>query len=252
MFDAVLWGLVQGLTEFLPVSSSGHLVLVPALLGREGPDLATSAMLHIGTLVAVVAYFRRDLLAMVRFDRPGRRLITLLVIATVPAVVFGLALEATLDRLTDAPRAVAVMLLLTGIVLLAARLLRIGDRRTDDAGVGDAVAVGLAQATALVPGISRSGMTIATGLWRGLGRVEAARFAFLVGIPAIAGAGVLETAKVLADGEPLTAATLVGMAVAGWSGYAAIAGLLRVLARVGLTPFGVYCIAAGALALIVL
>ncbi|MFB3098487.1 MAG: undecaprenyl-diphosphate phosphatase, partial [Acidimicrobiia bacterium] len=97
MLDAILWGVIQGLTEFLPISSSGHLVLIPELLGREGPDLSTSAMLHLGTLAAVIVYYRDDLVRMARFDRPARKMITLLVIGTVPAVILGLAFESRLD-----------------------------------------------------------------------------------------------------------------------------------------------------------
>ncbi len=245
MFDAILWGLIQGLTEFLPISSSGHLVLIPAVLGRSGPDLATSAMLHLGTLVAVLIYFRVEVLSMARFDRPGRRLLTLIVVGTIPAAVLGLAFESTLDRLTQRPAVVAGMLLVTGVVLIGTRLLRTGDRTVGDLGAGDAVIVGSAQALALVPGISRSGMTITAGLARGMDTVAAARWAFLLGIPAIAGAGALETLKLVKDGGGVSAATLVGMLVAAVSGYAAIAGLLRVVGRWGLAPFGLYCLVAG-------
>ena len=192
MPNAIFWGLIQGLTEFLPISSSGHLVLVPALLGQEGPDLATSAVLHLGTLAAVLAYYRRDVIGILRFDRPGRRLLTLLAIGSVPAVVGGLIFRGVLEELNETPRAVAVALIATGVVLLSTMLVRVGDKMTTDIGPTDAGIIGVAQATALIPGVSRSGMTIAAGLWRGMSRIEAARFAFLLGIPAIAGAGLLE------------------------------------------------------------
>jgi len=247
MFDAILWGLIQGLTEFLPISSSGHLVLVPALLGRPAPDLATSALLHLGTLAAVLVYFRREVATMVRFDRPGRRLLTLLVIGTIPAAVLGLALESPVDALTHHPKIVASMLVVTGVVLLATRFIRLGSRTVDDLGPKDAILVGLAQSVALVPGISRSGMTISASLTRAMDRVEAARWAFLLGIPAIAGAGALEMLKLIREGAGISAATVVGMIVAGLSGYAAIAFLIRLLGRHGLAPFGVYCVVAGAI-----
>jgi len=252
MFDPVLWGLVQGLTEFLPISSSGHLVFVPALLGRAGPDLPTSAMLHLGTLVALLVYFRGDVVDVLRFGRSGRRLLTLLLIGTIPAAVVGLALESTVARLEEEPRVVAVALLVTGVILLGTQLLRLGDRRTEDARPWDALVVGIAQATAILPGISRSGTTIAAGLGRGLNRAEAARFGFLLGIPAVAAAGALETLKVVREGAGITGGTLLGMVVAGVAGYAAIAVLLRVLRRVGLLPFAVYCLFAGTLALLLL
>ena len=252
MLNAILWGAIQGLTEFLPISSSGHLVLIPALVGREGPDLATSAMLHLGTLVAVLAYYRNDLMRMARFDRSGRRMITIIVIGTIPAVVLGLAFESRLDELTDRPSVVAGMLIVTGVILLATMLLRPGDRATEELRPTDAGLIGLAQSFALIPGVSRSGMTISAGLARGMERVEAARFAFLLGIPVIAGAGLLSIARAISDGEGITASTIVGMVVAAVTGYWAIAFLIRVLARAGLAPFGIYCVAFGVIALIAL
>lgn len=251
MWDAILWGLIQGLTEFLPISSSGHLVLVPALLGGDGPDLATSAMLHLGTLLAVLAYYRADLVRMARFERAGRRLLTLIVIGTIPAAVLGLAFEEQLDRINEAPKSVAVFLVITGIVLLGTMLLRFGDRLVDGMRPLDTVVIGLAQAFALIPGISRSGMTISSGLSRGLDRLEAARFAFLLGIPAIAGGGLLSMLDLMDEGGGIPASTWVGVAVAAVSGYAAIALLIRVLGRIGLAPFGIYCVVAGTLAYIV-
>ncbi|MCL1593307.1 MAG: undecaprenyl-diphosphate phosphatase [Actinomycetia bacterium] len=252
MLDAILWGLIQGLTEFLPVSSSGHLVLIPALLERDGPDLATSAMLHLGTLAAVLIYYRSDLARMARFDRPGRKMITLIVIGSLPAAVLGFVFKDTVEELISEPRTVAIMLIVTGVILLATTLLRVGDRRTSDLGPIDALLTGFAQALALIPGISRSGMTITSGLLRGMTRKEAARFAFLLGIPVIAGAGLLEMLDAYSSGASVDATVWVGVLVAGLSGYAAIAILLRVLARVGLAPFGVYCVLAGTFAAIVL
>ena len=145
MLNAIMWGAIQGLTEFLPISSSGHLVLIPALLGRDGPDLATSAMLHLGTLVAVLVYFRKDLVAMARFDRAGRRMITIIVIGTIPAVILGLAFESKLDELTERPSIVAVMLIVTGLILLGTMLLRPGDRTAEELTPTDAGLIGLAQ-----------------------------------------------------------------------------------------------------------
>lgn len=252
MPTAIFWGLIQGLTEFLPISSSGHLVLIPALLGQDGPDLATSAVLHLGTLAAVIAYYRRDIAEILHFDRPGRRLLTLIAIGTIPAAVGGLALRAVLEELNETPEAVAVALIATGVVLLSTMLVRVGDKTAADIGPFDAGVIGLAQATALIPGVSRSGMTIAAGLWRGLARVEAARFAFLLGIPAIAGAGLLEFSDLISEGGGIPATTWVGMLVAGVSGYVAIAVLIRILTRIGLAPFGIYCVALGIVSLIVL
>ena len=248
MIDAVFWGLIQGLTEFLPVSSSGHLVLVPALLGRDGPDLATSAVLHLGTLLAVIVYFRREVMSMVRFDRHGRPLIRLLLIGTVPAAVVGLAFGDAIDSALSDPRVVAVSLMVTGVVLLAARTFTTRDRKIGQATDRDAVIIGIAQAAALVPGISRSGMTITAGVARGFESTEAARYSFLLGIPAIAGAGLLKFVDLLDAGAGIPGSLWLGMAVAAVAGYGAIAVLLRLLGRVGLAPFGLYCLAAGAVA----
>lgn len=250
MFDAVLWGLIQGLTEFLPISSSGHLVLVPTLLGRDGPDLATSAVLHLGTLVAVLAYFRREVAEMMRLSPEGKRLLRLLVIGTIPVVIIGLAFRSGFETLNENPTAVAIALLLTGVVLLATGLLPRRHRPIAESTDLDAGVIGVGQAVALIPGVSRSGATIATGLARGFDRAEAARYSFLLGIPAIAGAGILEFADLAADGGGITAETWVGMAVAAVAGYAAIALLLRLIGRAGLAPFGVYCVAFGAVALL--
>jgi undecaprenyl-diphosphatase len=248
MFDAILWGLIQGLTEFLPVSSSGHLVLSPALLDREGPDLATTAMLHLGTLAAVLVYYRSDLASMAKFDRPARRLITLLVIGTIPAAVLGFIFKDKVAELVEDPGTVAIMLIVTGLVLLATELLRLGDKRIPDISPLDSLLTGLAQALALIPGISRSGMTISTGLVRGVTKQEAARFAFLLGIPVIAGAGFLEMAEFLGSDESISAEVWVSVAVAAVAGYAAIAIFIKLLGRIGLAPFGIYCVTFGAFA----
>jgi len=248
MVDAIFWGVIQGLTEFLPVSSSGHLVLMPALLDRPGPDLATNAIIHLGTLAAVVVYYRRDIAKMAKFDRPARRLITIIVIGTVPAVILGLLFEDQIEELVSDPTAVAYMLIATGVVLLATTQLRLGDKRTEDVEPGDGLLIGLAQSLALIPGISRSGMTISAGLSRGVGRTESARFAFLLGIPVIAGAGLFQIAELVSSGGAIPATVWVSMVVAGLTGYAAIAILLRTLTRIGLAPFGLYCITFGSFA----
>jgi undecaprenyl-diphosphatase len=249
MVDALLWGLIQGLTEFLPISSSGHLVLVPAVLGRDGPDLATSAVLHLGTLAAVLVFFRAEVGHVVRRTPQGKRLLRLLIIGTIPAAALGFVFKDGFESLNDNPTGVAVALILTGIALFASRWIPRGDRTMSDSSDRDAVTLGLGQALALIPGVSRSGATIATGLVRGFDRAEAARFSFLLGIPAIAGAGLFEFIDLARDGGGVTSTTWVGMAVAAVSGYAAIALLLRLIGRAGLAPFGVYCVGFGTIAL---
>jgi undecaprenyl-diphosphatase len=249
VLTAAFWGLIQGLTEFLPISSSGHLVLVPALLDMEEPDLATSALLHVGTLAAVVWYYRRDLAKLTRVgsDPEARRILLLLAIGTIPAAVAGITLDGPIEIVLDEPWIVAIALIVTGVVLAVGLLLAPGNRNLEDGRAGDAVVVGLAQAFALVPGISRSGMTITAGMAQGLERVQAARYAFLLAIPAIAGAGFLEGLRLIDDGG-FEATLLVGVAVAAVSGYLAISFLIRLLARAGMAPFAVYCIVFGTVA----
>ena len=255
MWTAALWGLVQGLTEFLPISSSGHLVLIPALLEIEPPDLATTAVLHLGTLVAVLWYFRTDLAWLARFrtDAAAARMVRLLALATLPAIVAGLLLRSTLEDLNDRPRSVAVALLVTGVVLGASEVFRrkLLERSAEDVDGSDAAIIGLAQATALVPGISRSGMTIVAGVGRSLRPEQAARFAFLLGIPIIAISGAAQAVELAGEGG-LTGSVWLGVVVAAVAGYAAIAVLLRLLRRTGLAVFSAYCLAFGAWSLLVL
>lgn len=246
MLEAILWGLVQGLTEFLPVSSSGHLVLVPAFLGVDPPDLATSAVLHLGTLAAVVLYYRRDLLDLAGFHRnpAARRTLMLLAVGTVPAVVAALLFESTVESIQESPRAVGAALIVTGLVLFGSGAIRRGMRVLENARVPDAVTVGLAQAAALVPGISRSGMTITAGMSRKLTDIESARYSFLLAVPVIAGGGILEALD-LAETGGLQPEMAIGVLVAAVSGYAAIAVLIRALAKIGLRPFSFYCVVVG-------
>lgn len=252
VFEAILWGLVQGLTEFLPISSSGHLVLVPEFLGVDPPDLATSALLHLGTLVAVLAYYRRDLarLLHVRRDPVARHVILLLVLGTIPATV-GVAVEDQLAVFQESTTAVAIALLVTALVLVGSGFITRRARTIEEATISDALLIGAAQATALLPGISRSGMTITAGLGRGLGSEQAARFSFLLAVPAIAGGGILEGVK-LADSGGIPGDVWLGVLAAAVSGYLAIAFLIRTLVRIGLRPFAIYCFLVGTAALVLL
>lgn len=256
MLDAAIWGLIQGLTEFLPVSSSGHLVLVPAFLAKVGidvgnPDLAVTAVLHLGTLLAVLAYYRQDILGVLQSPAAphSRRLLLLVTVGTIPALI-GLPLRGPLGDFEENPTLVGGALIVTGIIL-AIGSRKAGLRRLDEGTWKDAVGVGLAQALALVPGISRSGSTITAGLLRGFDREEAARFSFLLAIPAIAGGGLLSLLDV-ADTNVDLGAVLVGAIVAAVSGYAAIAFLIRLLISRGFGLFVGYCVTVGMVAVVVL
>ena len=249
MLTAAFWGLVQGLTEFLPISSSGHLVLVPALLGMEEPDLATTAILHLGTLAAVVWYYRNDLMGLVHFrtDPNSRTIIWLLALGTIPAMLIGILFDTKIEIIFSEPWITAMMLVVTGAVLSIGLLIPQGVRRVEDGRSGDALMIGWAQALALLPGISRSGMTMTAAMAQGFERVQAARFAFLLAVPAIAGAGTLKGIDLVRSGgfEP---EMLIGVLTAAVSGYFAISFLVRLLARVGLAPYAVYCLVFGSLA----
>jgi len=252
--DALILGLVQGATEFLPISSSGHLVLTGALLGVEEGGLLVEITLHTGTLLAVLVYFRERIRWMLggasRRDETGRRArawILWLLIGTVPAAVVGIAFKHPIEEIFRSPRAALLGLLATGFILMSTRWSR--TRRTEPAGPA-ALVMGAAQALAILPGISRSGSTIAAGMWSGVEKAEAAEFSFLLSLPAIAGAALLQTADLLQGTVPgageMLLPLVVGFAASFAAGYAAIAGLLEVLRRRGLVPFAWYCWAVGA------
>lgn len=259
--QALLLGLLQGATEFIPISSSGHLVLVPWLLGWQEPGLAFDAVVHWGTLLAVVGYFWRDLALLAQawlqgwrtrsWPDPQGRLAWLILLGTLPAVALGLLLEEWFEALFSAPTMVAGFLLVTGLLLVVSERLGRRERGEGELGWLDALLIGLGQAMAIAPGISRSGATMAAGLLRGLRREAAARFSFLLALPVILGAGVLQLAKLAASeqgrGEWPTLA--LGFITAAASGYLCIRFLLGYLRHHSLYPFALYCCVAGLVAL---
>jgi undecaprenyl-diphosphatase len=263
LIQAIVMGVVQGLTEFLPISSSGHLIVVPELLGWHDPfieSLAFSVMLHLGTLVALLIFFRADWLRLVPAwfasvrdrsiaDDPDRRLSWLLLISTVPAVIVGLLLNDLIEAPFREARLVAVTLVVGGAILWLAERVGRKTRVIADLSARGALGIGVAQALALVPGISRSGISISAGLFAGLDRESAARFSFLMATPITAGAGLYEVRKLI-TGEagvdvqvmPLAA----GMVAALIAGLAAIAILLRFLRTHPTTIFVAYRLALAA------
>jgi undecaprenyl-diphosphatase len=254
---AVIWGLIQGVTEFLPVSSDGHLVVIPAFLAELGidiqpPSLATSAVLHLGTLAAMFIYFRHDLAKVIRFrsDPEGRKIGLMVAIGTIPAVIFGLPLADDLDRFQTTISNVGWALIGNGVILFLGYQLAHGHRPIMDMKIPDSIMIGLAQALALIPGISRSGTTMSVGNARQFEPLQAARYSFLLGIPAVTGAGLLQLYELSGSGE-FEPNLLLGTAVAGITGYLAIGWLMAVLKRTGLLPFAIYCVAIGALTVIV-
>jgi undecaprenyl-diphosphatase len=267
--QALIMGLVQGLTEFLPVSSSGHLVLVPWLFGWTDPfinSVAFTVILHMGTLVALLAFFWRDWvtlipagLAAIR-DRslkgdPDRKMAFLLVVATIPAVLVGPIFESKLEDLVREPARIALMLCVGAAILWLAD--RWGSRQRDETSLTfrESLGIGVAQVVALVPGISRSGVSISAGLFLGLNREAAARFSFLMATPVIGGAGIWEARKFLtneAGPSPEMNVIVIGFVAALISGFLAVRFMLEFLKRQPLTGFVVYRVVAAILVFIVL
>jgi undecaprenyl-diphosphatase len=255
--QALLLGLLQGATEFLPISSSGHLVLIPWLFGWPKPGLAFDALLHWGTILAALTVFRHDLyrLALAGFnslrtrtlDEPDARLAWGIVIGNIPALVLGVLFHDIFDTLFGTPAAVAGFLLLTGLVLFIGERLGSQERSLKEIGLFEALLVGLAQAAAITPGISRSGATIAAALLMGVRRAAAARFSFLLMTPAVLGAGVLALFDLVHEGSLIHEWPLLitGFLAAAIFGYLAIRWLLNYLTRRPLTVFAIYCTIAG-------
>ena len=259
---AIVLGIVQGLTEFLPISSSGHLILVRELLGWEfTDDLTFDVSLHLGTTIAVVGYFSRDWIAMTRGgvrwlagDRQRHaghtadaRLLFLVVIGSVPIAIIGFLAGGWLEEKIRSPEVASLTLIAFGLVLLAAE--RLGRQRRDiaDGAPADALAIGASQAISLIPGVSRSGITISAGLFRGLDRTSAARFSFLLSTPAIGGAALLKLSDAASSGAlkdelDIIVAGAVTSAIVGWL---AVAYLMRFIQTRSFIPFVVYRIAAG-------
>jgi undecaprenyl-diphosphatase len=268
VIQALIMGVVQGLTEFLPVSSSGHLIVVPFLAKWDDAfinSLAFSVMLHLGTLVALLVYFRSDWirlvpagLAAVR-DRSfqgddDRRLAWLLVASTIPAALVGLAFSDVIEASFRHVGLVAVTLVLGGLILLIADRFGANSRRVEDVTFPIAIGIGVAQALALIPGISRSGISISAARMVGMDRESAARFAFLMATPITAGAGVFEVRKLLAGESGVQVSTLplvVGMVASLVAGLAAIHFMLSFLRRRSLDAFVWYRFGLAAIVLIV-
>ena len=252
ILQAIFLGVVQGLTEFIPVSSSGHLVFFQSLFGFKKPQLLFDIMLHLGTLMAVGVYFRHDLWEMARGMRrslmekrldPSARLLVWIVLATIPTGLMGILFMDWFESLFSKPRIVGGMLLITGLLLWLTRLPKKEGRKIEKMTWIDSILIGIAQGIAIIPGISRSGTTIATGLFRGLDRELAGKFSFLLSIPAILGATVLEFRKMGSPGE--AGINLLGMAVAFGVGIFSLKFLMKIIKNGRVSVFSYYCWAVG-------
>lgn len=264
MLDAILLGILQGLTEFLPISSSGHLVLGQVVLGSPGhgeQGILFEVLLHLGTLLAVLIAYRLDLrdlaLALLPtawsgMDHPRRRrslrLLIFMVLASIPAGIIGLTLKDRIEGIFNSPDVVAFLLLGTALILFVGDRLKQGQRVAEDAGTGRSLLIGVAQAFAILPGISRSGSTLVAGIAAGLRPVEAARFSFLISIPAVSGAALLEAKELFTGQAGITMPgswLVAGFLSSALVGYVSLQWLLIAVRRRSLSWFSAYCAVAG-------
>ncbi len=259
LFAIVMLALIQGITEFLPVSSHGHLIAAEILFGLGEPRLVVNVAVHVGTLGAVVIYFWRDVRGLVHGagdlvtgdHGPGRRLLVLLIVATVPVIVAGYFVKTYVGDALNDLAVIGWMTLGFGLLLQLGDRLGMTVRRIEHMAAGQALIIGLAQVLALVPGTSRSGITMTAARFLGFERTEAARFSLLMSIPAIMGAGTLAGIDLYQAGDVrLQAAALLAALFAFLAALAAIAVLMAWLKRATFTPFVVYRVALG-LALLV-
>jgi undecaprenyl-diphosphatase len=260
VLEAIVLGIVQGLTEFLPVSSTGHLRIVPAFLGWDDPGAAFTAVTQLGTLAAVLAYFRNDLwriaIAWTKSLRDAEirrttdaRLGWYILLGTIPISIFGLAFDDQIEEEARSLTLIGTTLIVLGLLLLVAERAGKRERELDDLTARDGLIIGFAQALALVPGVSRSGATLTAGLFLNLERATAARYSFLLSVPAVVLSGLYQLQDIGGEGAVGVAPTAVATLLAFVSGYAAIAFLLKFLATNSTLVFVVYRVVLGAIVL---
>jgi len=270
LIEAIILGVVQGLTEPLPVSSSAHLVIVPALIpGFRQPDVAFDVLLHLGTLLAVVFFLRREIGELFASLMPGkaqddpvpgtdavekaanRRMVLWIMIATFLTGVIGILFKDRIERLFESVETTACMLLITGILLFLSDRVKTNGRRKGDMNLTDGIVLGLVQAVALIPGISRSGSTITFGIFRGLERKTSATFSFLLSIPAIGGAVILKSGDLLRLPAGDLPAMGAGFLAAAVTGLLSLKLLFAIINKTGLRLFAYYCWFVGTATLII-
>lgn len=254
LVQSIILGAVQGLTEFLPVSSSGHLVIAAKLLGLK-PDIPFDISLHIATLIAVCAYFFRDIIDIaqafitLKFKSPQFRLGLLIIIASIPTALMGFALSEKFEVMFGSVSYVGMFLILTGVLIMLAETYGKGRKKEEKIGFIDSIIVGIAQGCAIAPGLSRSGTTISISLLLGLDRETAARFSFLLSIPAILGATLFKVRSIVHE---VDINMLTGMLFAAITGYAAIWFFVRYIKKGSIRGFAYYCFVTGILAILFL
>jgi undecaprenyl-diphosphatase len=256
-FESLVLGVVQGVTEFLPISSTAHLRIVPALVGWEDPGAAYTAVLQLGSLVAVIGYFLPDLVRMLRAgaawlgDRarppePAARELVYLIAGTIPAGLAGVLFRHAIEGSFRSLWVIATALVVVALLLAFVESTSAKTRGFDDIRLRDALFIGCAQACAVIPGVSRSGSTLTAAMALGLKREAAARFSFLLSVPVVAAAGLFEMPKVVRAHDLSATSVAIGLVAAAIAGYASIAWLLRFLRTRSTTPFIVYRVLLGA------
>ena len=251
LFHIVILAIIQGITEFLPISSSGHLILLHKLLGSDGlgTDQIMDIAVHVGTLFAVFVYFHRDLLRMAKAGA-GRKMMLIIVVASLPAIAAGYAVHVFAPTWRDSIVVMGWTFIIFGILMGAADRFRPRDKTLADMTWKRALFIGLAQALSLVPGTSRSGITMTAARYLGFERVEAARFSLFLGIVAISGAGALGGLELLkADNAALSRDALIAACVSFTAGLGAISFMMRWLSKSSFTPFVIYRIILGVILL---
>jgi undecaprenyl-diphosphatase len=262
-FEAVVLGVIQGLTEFLPISSSAHLLIASQIFGWEDPGAAFTAVTQIGTETAVIIYFRREIAAILKAwsrsivhadarSDPDARMGWLVIVGTIPIAVLGLAFADQIETVARNLWLTAVMLIVFGLILGVADALGARIKTERELTVRDGIVFGLAQSLALIPGVSRSGATISAGLAMGYTRGAAARYAFLLAIPAVLASGFYEATKIGDEANVQWGPTILATVIAFFIGFAVIAWLMRWLSTKSYLPFVIYRLALGTLVLVLL
>jgi undecaprenyl-diphosphatase len=259
IIQAIIVGIVQGLTEFLPISSSAHLIFFQEFLGLTQANLAFDTLLHLGTLVAVIIYFFKDIIQMIRAffsslsdifrgkfkegfeNNPYKKLTWLVIIGTIPAGLMGVFFKDIIEGMFQSFAIPAFFLLVTGVLLYISQRINVGNRSIRKMGIKDTVIVGFAQGLAILPGISRSGATISSGLLLGLEKEFAAKFSFILAIPAILGATLIQLKDISLGLDANLTAYVFGFLAAAISGYLAISLFLRLIREKNLDIFAYYC-----------
>jgi len=268
ILQGIIIGIVQGLTEFLPVSSSAHLIFAQEFLGVNQPGIAFDVLLHLGTLIAVISYFFKDIIEMIKAffgsildifkgkfkegfkEDPYKKLAWMVIIGTIPVGIMGILFKSEIEAIFSSLTIPALFLLITGVLLYVSQRVNVGQKDIKDSSIKEAILVGIGQACALIPGLSRSGTTIATGLLIGLDKEFAAKFSFLLAIPAILGATVTQLDEIGTGIDANLIPYILGFFAALISGYLAISILLKLIKEKNLDIFAFYCWILGGIVLV--